>query len=464
MSIEKVVLIEPRSGVHFFSHARMPLLGLPILGAILRRMNLRVRIFCEKLAPIDWTAVSEADLVGISALTNLAPRAYEIVDKAKEIAEKIGRKIFVVMGGPHPSFLPEEALDHGVDFVVRHEGEQTFQDLLGYLQGTRSKGIEEIEGLSYWDGEEKRHNPDRPFIEDLDQIPLPDFSLIEGAGRINFIPLQTSRGCPHDCEFCSVVQMFGRQVRYRSPENIVEELSRFPPGRHIFAVDDNFSADPQRTMTLLEALKRADLKLDWSTQERVSVAWKKEILNLMRETGCVRLYQGIESFNPHVLEEWGKGQTPEQIEQAVSIIHDHGLLIHGMFVFGGDADDPEAIEHTTDSAIRLGLDTAQFFVLVPPPGTRIYRRLNGEARIFDLDWTHYDGHYVVFKPKQMPPWKLQELAIRAYQRFYSVGRGVKWAIKGKFKNSFFAFYGGRMIEKWVKENESVLERLKSIPN
>lgn len=460
--MEKVVLIEPRSpGVHFFSYARIPLLGLPILGAILKRMKLKVKIFCEDLAPINWQEVSQADLVGISALTNLAPRAYQIVSKVKQIASGMKRKIFVVLGGPHPSFLPEEALGFGADFVVRHEGEKTLKRLVENLQGKGDLSLAEIPGLSYRDGEGIRHNPGRPLVGELDELPLPDFSLIEGSERINFVPLQTSRGCPHNCEFCSVIQMFGREVRYRSPESIVEEMNRVKPGRHIFVVDDNFSANPQRTTALLQAMKGAGLKRDWSTQERISIAQKGEILKLMRETGCTRLYQGIESFNPEALKEWKKGQTPEQIKGAISIIHDHGFLIHGMFILGGDADNPEAIRRTVNSAIRYGLDTAQFFVLVPPPGTRIHQRLKDEGRIFDWNWSHYDGHYVVFRPKQMSPWQLQDLAIKAHQRFYTMGRGIKWAIKGKFRNSFFAFYGREMIKNWVRENRRALNHLQT---
>lgn len=461
--VNKAVLIEPRSPViDFFNIARMPLLGLPILGAMLRKMGLRVKIFCERLAPINWQEVAEADLVGISVLTNLAPRAYEIAEKVKAIASQAKRKIFLVMGGPHPSFLPEEVLSHRADFVVRHEGEDTLRELVEYLQGAGSRDLDEIRGLSYWDGAEMKHNPDRPFIKDLDVVSPPDFSLIEGSERINFVPLQTSRGCPYDCEFCSVVQMYGRKVRRRSSESVIEELERLQrvmPGKHVFAVDDNFSALPE-TLVLLEEMARSGIKLNWSTQERISVARKEENLKLMRRTGCARLYIGIESFNPDALKEWGKGQTPEQIREGISVIHRHGFLIHGMFILGADADTPETIRHTVDSALRYGIDTAQFFILVPPPGTRLYQRFKQAGRILDGDWSHYDGQHVVFGPEQMTPWQLQELAIEAYQRFYTFWQGVKWAVRGRLRNSFFAFYGRWLNSKWLKENQRYLADLR----
>lgn len=461
MTIKKVVLIEPRSpGTNVFSFARIPLLGLPILGGILQKMKLEVKIFCENLASINWQEVSKADLVGISSLTSLAPRAYQIVKEVKRIAKETKREIRVVMGGPHPTFLPEEALLSGADFVVRHEGEETLKELVESLQGTGSKSLNEIPGLSYRDGGEIKHNPNRPLIMDLDQIPLPDFSLIEGVKKINIFPVQTSRGCPYDCEFCSVTQMFGRKFRYRNPENIIREMEKINPQRHIFIVDDNFSGNPTRTLALLETMKKSGIKREWSTQERVSIAQKPEILKMMKETGCSRLYQGIESFNPEALNEWNKGQTPEQIKQAVPIIHSYGLSIHGMLIQGGDADTPETIERTITETIRCDVDTAQFFILTPPPGTRIHKRLQQEGRIFDEQWDRYDGQHIVFNPRQMSAWQVQKLSIEAFQRFYSLWRGVKWFVRGKIQNTFPVFYERWAINRWLKENKEFLEGLR----
>lgn len=459
--VEKVVLIEPASrSAHFFQYARIPSLGLPILGGLLRRMGLKVRIFCEQLAPIDWDAVAKADLVGISALTNLAPRAYEIARKVKEIAARIGRDIVVVMGGPHPTALPEEALAHGADFVIRGEGERACELL---VRGLRGEGaVDEIPGLSHRAGEEVKHNPGCLFVEDLDRLPLPDFSLIEGAERMSCTPVQTARGCPYDCEFCSVVRMFGRKVRQRSPEGVVEELGRADPKKHVFVVDDNFSADPERAAALLEAMAGAGIRREWSTQERVSVARRPDLLRLMRRTGCVQLYLGLESVNPAALAEWGKGQSPEEVEEAISAIHAHRLLIHGMFVLGADADTPATVRKTAEFALRSRVDTAQFFVLTPAPGTRLYQRLDQAGRIFDRDWSHYDGHFVVYYPKQMSPWGLQKLVIEATRGFYSLRRGVSWGLRGRWKNAFFAFYGRWLLGRWLREQAPSLARLKRL--
>ncbi|MGC9530496.1 MAG: B12-binding domain-containing radical SAM protein [Candidatus Bipolaricaulaceae bacterium] len=457
--VRQAVLIEPAAErTYLFQRVRMPRLGLIILGGLLRRMGVQVRIFCEQLAPIDWGVVAKADLVGITALTNLAPRAYRIARAVKQMAAQMGRYIPVVAGGPHPTALPAEALAAGADFVVRGEGEIPFQELVVRLPGR--EGLDEVPGLSWWEGGEMRHNPGCRLVEDLDRLPLPDFSLVEGAERINCVPVQTSRGCPFDCEFCSVVQMFGNRVRYRTPEAVVEELRRSPPARHLFVVDDNFSAHPDRAQALLEAMERTGFRRAWSTQERVSVARRPEILSLMRRVGCVRLHVGLESVNPAALAEWGKGQSPEEVEGAVTTIHDHGLGVHGMFVLGADADTPATVRKTAEFARRSGLDTAQFFVLTPVPGTRLFRRLEGSGRIFDRNWEHYDGHTVVYQPRGMSAWQLQQLAMEATQRFYTWWRGVRWAMRGRVKNAFFALYGRRLVRRWVRENAIVLARLR----
>lgn len=458
-SLDNIILIEPASpSIHFFHHARIPNLGLPILGALLRKMRLRVKVFCEQLAPIDWDAVAKADLVGISALTNLAPRAYEIARTVRALAVRVQRDIAVALGGPHPTFLPEEALAQGADYVVRGEGERIWQLLVRALR--EGGALNEIPGLSYREGGVNKHNPGCLLTEDLDQLPFPDFSLIEGAERMTCTPLQTARGCPYDCEFCSVVSMFGRKVRQRSPESVLEEFKQTEPDRHVFLVDDNFSADPERAQLLLEAMIAAGIRREWSTQERVSVAGRPDLLQLMCRTGCAALYLGLESTNPAALEEWGKGQSPEEVEEAVATIHAQQMWIHGMFVFGADADTQSSIRSTTDFALRSAIDSAQFFILTPPPGTRLYRRLEDAGRIFDRDWDHYDGQHVVYFPNQLSPQELQQLSVEATRRFYNLRRAASWSLRGKWRHAALALYGRRLLRQWLRQQAPSMTTLK----
>lgn len=462
--IEKIVLIEPRPPyVHEFSMAKLPRLGLPLLGAILKDSGYQVKIFCEELSPLDWGEALTADLVGISTLTSSAPRGYEI---AREI-KKQNSDIPIVMGGPHVTFLPGEALSNGADYVVRKEGEKTLLALVRSIED--EKEPREVKGLSYQGGDGKfRHTTDRPFIKDLDSLPHPDLTLIEGHEKLKLIPIQTTRGCPHNCEFCQVVKMFGRGYRKRSVEDVLLELKSYRDrglDQHVFFYDDNFTTDGDRTKRLITRMKEEGLpSSSWSTQVRISAAEDKELVQMMAKSQCDRLYVGIESINPRTLEEFKKGQTVDQVRRGIRKFHEAGIKIHGMFMFGGETDDITTTKETVDFALD-NIDTAQFLALTPAPGTPIYHKLKKAGRLLTEkveDWRFYDGHHVVFKPGKVSPWVLQQAILEANSRFYSWSRGVKLVLKGKFENAWLAFSGSQIVKKWQKQNRDFLQRLKKL--
>ncbi len=463
MKIKNAVLIEPRTpGINFFSFTNMPLLGLPILGAMMKKRGLNVDIFCENLSAIDWDRVNEADLVGLTALTNLAPRAYELINQIKEI----NPRCVVVMGGPHVSFRTEEALANGADYVIRHEGEGPFMELLNCLQ--EDGDPEDIRGLSFKKEGEMYHNPDQKGCPNLDQLPTPDFSLIKGAQKLKYIPIQTSRGCPHNCEFCSVVQMYGRKIRYRSPEKVVQDIHKLARSfnlekKHVFFVDDNFSANQERAANLLEHIEALDYDLNWSTQEEVNIYKKPNILNKMVKAGCKRLHLGIESFNQASLDEYDKPQNLEDIKRAIQAIHDKGIFIHGMFVLGADSDTKESILQTARNAVKYNIDSAQFSILVPLPGTRLYENLKEKERLLVdrvKNWELFEGQHVVFKPKNLSPYDLQKLQLKATSKFYNIKNSFGWLLKKKFGNVATTLYGSWNLWKWKQKNRGFLSRLR----
>ena len=254
MAIERVVLIEPKApGLHVFSRWKLPRLGLPMLGAVLRdELDISPTIFFQQISRLDWDEIGSSDLVGISSITSTAPEAYRILRKVKECGD-----IPVVFGGAHPTFLPDEALGAGADFVVRGEGEQAFPELIRYLNGDRAITLQEIKGLSFRAGSEIHHNPDQPRPGHLSELPWPDLTLIKDFGRCKIIPVVTSRGCPHACNFCSVTEMFGRRYRFRETEDVIAELKALceaNPKASIFFYDDNFTENRARTMELLERM------------------------------------------------------------------------------------------------------------------------------------------------------------------------------------------------------------------
>lgn len=410
--IQRVVMVEPRSPrFHVFNFVRLPRLGLPLLGTLLKQRGYQVTIFCEDLAPIDWDELARADLVCLSTVICTAPRAYKI---ARFCAD---RGIPTVIGGPHVTFVPEEALQF-CDFVVRGEGEETLLELVEALnEGISLHGIK---GLSFRDGDQTVHNPPRPLVYDLDALPFPDFSLIRGNERMSLTPILTSRGCPYNCIFCSVTAMFGRRFRRRSVENVMEELRLRRP-TSVFFYDDIFNADGERMAQLLEAMLREGITPDWSAQCHTHlILQQRDLLPLMRRSGCFAVYLGFESINPASLKEYQKRQTVEEIREAIYLLHRHGILVHGMFIFGADSDDLATFKETVKFALRNRIDTAQFLVLTPVPGTPLFQRLESEGRILTREWRYYDGHHVVFRPAKMSPATLQIAAAKAMQIFYSL--------------------------------------------
>jgi len=291
---------------------------------MLKQRGIDVTIYCQDFQEIDYTDVMRADLVGISTTTSTAPEGYRIAQRVKEAG------IPVVMGGSHVSFLPEESLQYA-DFCVRGEGEYTMLELIDAIES--GSGYGSIAGLSYRIGDEIRHNPPRELVQDLDALPFPDLSLIKGHEKISLTPIATSRGCPFNCNFCSVIKMFGRGYRQRSVDSVIEELRYLRPDT-VFFYDDNFAGNRDRAKQLLERMLSEGLTPYWTAQVRVDIARDRELLALMKRSNCYILYIGLESVNPATLREFNKRQSVEEIVEAVRIIHEHGIMIHGMFVFG----------------------------------------------------------------------------------------------------------------------------------
>lgn len=455
--MRKIVLVEPRlEGYHFFSDFSLPRLGLPILGTILKNIGYDVKIYVEDIAPIDFHEVMKSDVVGITALTPTAPRAYRL---AKLFREN-GRK--VIIGGPHVSFLPEEGLEYA-DYVVRGEGELIIKELLDSIYGL--KDIKEVPGVSYKENGKIYHNPNCKVVENLDELPRPDLNLIVGWERIfkneKVYPIITSRGCPHDCSFCSVTTMFGRRYRFRSVDNVMDELLSIPRNSFVFFYDDNFTANTHRTKQLLKEIIGTNLKIGWSAQVRVEVGEDEEMLELMKESGCECVFIGFESVNPDTLKEYNKRQTLWQIKKCISAFKKYGIRIHGMFVVGSDSDDIKTVKETIRFVSFMRINTIQICALTPFPGTKLFQQLLSENRLpKSNNWEHHDGLHVVHIPKKMSKHELQFEIIRALVSFYSLWRSLWYFLKLDFINALLRLKGYRIAQKWLNSNLEYLRKLK----
>ena len=367
--MKHVVLIEPKSpDRHTFSRWKLPRLGTILLGGRLRDAGYRVTVFAEEVAPVDFETLFSADIVGISTITSTAPRAYEFARAARKAG------IPVMMGGSHVTFLPEEALQH-CDYVVRGEADDLIVDLVRAIEA--GQGFEKIPSLSYRAGDAVIHNPDAPSCPDVDRLSPVDLSLVRGydlhANANKIVPIQTSRGCPFDCKFCSVTKMFGRAYRFRNTENVMEELRAYR-NRWVFFYDDNFTANRERAKDLCRAMIRENLNLKWTAQVRCDAARDPELLDLMARSGCYYVYIGLESVNPDVLQCFDKRQSIEDMETAIRELHQRRIRIHGMFIFGSDGDTTETFRRTVRFAKAHQIESAQFMILVPLPERRSSRR------------------------------------------------------------------------------------------
>jgi radical SAM superfamily enzyme YgiQ (UPF0313 family) len=453
MVIKRVSFIEAGSpGLHIFSKFPIPRLGAVLLSTILRERGYEVKAFIEDVAEPDWSFIESSDLVCISTITSTAIKAYGMGERLKALG------IPVIMGGAHPTFLPDESLKYA-DFVIRGEGEHSLVELLEYME-KGSPALTGINGLSYRDRDGRNvHNPSRKFIEDLDSLPEPDLSLVHNWNPSNTYPVSTSRGCPYNCKFCSVIQMFGRSYRFKSVEATLKELKCVASVSKAtkFIVDDNFTADKRRTKEILRGMIAEGIKTRWSAQVRTDVARDPELLRLMADSGCHTLYIGFESINPGTLKLYNKKQGLEDIISCIRTVRDHGIHIHGMFVLGADTDDVETIRGTADFATGHGIDTVQFLILTPLPGTPLFHDMMESRRLLHTDWSKYDVQHVVFKPQLMSPATLQVETFRAMARFYSWRYIFRHLARLDFHYAAIGIFGKTAVHKSLKASSAYLQ-------
>jgi len=447
-ALKKLVFVEPKSThLHIYSRVCIPRLGSVLLGTLMRNQGYDVRVYIEDIEAPDMNEVMSADLVGISAITSTAPQSYRLADKVRAAGG------IVVLGGTHTSFLPEEGLEHA-DFVIRGEGEFAFQELVDAIQ--RGDGFEKILNLSYRQDGRVVSNPERPKIPNLDVNPIPDYKLISGWKPGGVISVATSRGCPFSCTFCSVPGMYGHAFRTHSIERVLQELTLHKGNMYTFFADDIFTANKKRVKELLRGMIDRNLTPEWGAQVRTETVDDPELLQMMRDANCFNVYVGFESINPRTLKLFQKKQDLAKIERAIERFHAHKIRIHGMFVVGSDEDDVETIDATADFALKHDIDSIQFMILTPIPGSpdwdHLYNR--GEKYVISRNWSFYDGHHAVHQPRRMSPYELQMAAINAMAKFYSWSGIARKLAKRDIYYATIRYWGKKMIRQWWKDDEN----------
>jgi radical SAM superfamily enzyme YgiQ (UPF0313 family) len=368
-----------------------PPLGLAMVAA-LTPPEIEVSLTDENVTVIDFE--KGADLVGITVLTGTAQRAYEIADTFR------ARGVKVILGGIHPSVLPEEASQHA-DAVVIGEAEGIWSNLIKDFKTNKLQRVY------------RQH--ERPSLLGL---PIPRRDLFTEEAYFIRHTISTTRGCPYSCSFCSVTSFFGHTYRCRPVEEVLKEVETFNDRKLIAFVDDNIGGNPKFAKELFRAL--VPYKIKWVGQASVTIARDDELLKLAAASGCLGLLIGFESLSPANLAAVGKRiNVVDEYENAIKKIHSHGIAIHGFFIFGFDEDDEDVFKRTVRFAQKMRLETAQFGCLAPYPGTALCESLEKAGRIITKDWSQY-GYNLVFEPKSMSPEMLQKGNDWAWREFYSI--------------------------------------------
>ncbi|HEY2015257.1 MAG TPA: radical SAM protein [Bryobacteraceae bacterium] len=393
-------LYRHRGGIWKKTMRYAPLTLTTLASLIPPEIPAEVTLLDEGVDEIDAGKI-EADLVGITAITGTAPRAYEL---AREFRM---RNIPVVLGGVHPTLMPEEAARHA-DSVVTGYAEDSWPQLLReFVRGRMLPRYEQSPQLK------------------LENLPFPRRDLYK-TGMVNVAEtLEATRGCIFQCEFCVVPAAWGTRPLQKPVGDVVADLRQMGARRAIF-LDLNLIADLPYARELFTAL--IPLKLRWAGLVTTTIAWDEELLDLAARSGCRGLLIGFESLDQKALDESRKSFNMRQdYRLVVDRIHDRGIAIMGCFVFGFDSDTLETFDRTVDFVMESRMDLPRYAIAVPFPATGLFRRLRAENRILTEDWSLYDGQHVVFEPKNMSPDELLQHTGRAWKKTYeykSIARRV----------------------------------------
>jgi anaerobic magnesium-protoporphyrin IX monomethyl ester cyclase len=433
----RVLLINPpnRSSLTARVGWQFPPLGLLYIAAVLREHNFQPTIIDLSVHDQSYLIdFSPYEAVGISSDT---PRFNLALSLARQ-AHEAGKMVF--MGGLHPTFEDAEALDSGyVHYVVRGEGELTVLELLRLFREKKyALKPEIIRGISWRDETGKiQRNPDRPFIEELDELPLPARDLIsldsypKKMGRRKVTSIISSRGCPNQCSFCSCNIMAGIRWRSRSLEAILEEIRLLDRNYGINAVgfaDDNFTLNTSRVWAFTDEILRQQIDLHWfcsATPEKL--ASNEKLVQQMARAGCRYMYLGLESGNEWQLKGYHKRTTVKSGEYAIKLLKKYGIKAIASFVIGGIDETYDDIMRTLKYALRLNPPTVQFCLLTPYPGTQIYKEY--QDRIVTKDWEKYDIMHAVLRTNHFSPEELQKILKKMYTRFYFRPRRIPTLLK-----------------------------------
>lgn len=473
----RVLFIEPPKEEWFVMGEYLPPpYGIIQLAAYLEReaKDVEIKILDCNAEHVDWGDLGkriEGFNPDVVASSSLATCNTYVVVRTLETAKKVNPKILTVTGGQHFTVTAQESLQEYpmIDAIVRGEGEQTFTELV--LNAKKKANLAKVQGLSFRRGDKIVHNPPQPLIEDLESLPYPGYHFIKDivhryhfammAGRNSgYALIEGSRGCPHECTFCTQWRHWQSKWRLKSPKRIADEMAFCHSNygsKFVWLTDDNFGSGTRPGDLADEIIKRKMPEdVTWFVQARCDdIVRNKDALPRLRKSGLVWVLLGVENPDPATLSSFRKDIEPEDAKTAVNLLKENGIFAHVMLIIGSRKDTAASIARTVEFASDLDPDLVMFGCLTPFPGTEIYNEAKKNGWIEDSNWSHYDMIHAIMPTETLSTAEVQEKLYECYRSYYgswsrklgglfssnSVKRQVNWhmvsrGLMGQLKTLF----------------------------
>jgi len=470
----KIVLVNPPPNPEAFVDYQNPLIGLAYIAAVLEKNGYNVRVI--DCPPFNMTqedlkkeiALLKPDIVGITSVTATFP---SVLQAAHAIKDAYPRAL-IVLGGPDATIRDKQILSEceEVDIVVRCEGEQTILDLAYRVSNSSLKDLHDVAGITFRKNGKIFRTPNRPLIQNLDELPYPAYKYFPLRkyrlfGKL-ILPIITSRGCPFQCTFCVTPQMVGKKFRARSPKNVVDELEllRDTYGADAFTFhDETFTYDEKRVFEICEEIKRRKIGLPWSCQTRVDHVSKK-VLAKMKEANCQLVSFGVESGCQKILDTMKKGTTVEQNERAIRWAKEIGLHVSISVVMGYPGETTDTLKLTMDFIRKVKPDDVYLYLATPYPSIELRDLVKKLGWRMSKKWSHYEMQTPAFENPLLSFDKIIKTRETFYNNFYSPSYILRQSIKGTFYSKIMAETAlhqllWRIKLPWISANFKKLLRL-----
>lgn len=417
-----------------YRKAFLPPLSLATLDSLTPSCH-NVTIVNDVVEKVDYSGAY--DLVCITAMTPQSERAYQISAKFR------ARGVTVILGGMHPTILPEEAQEHA-DAIVVGEADDIWESVLDDCENNRLQKVYQSEQLP---------NLSRRVIPNWDNMNMDIYPRKQGAKK-PMMPIFTTRGCPYGCSFCTVSRFFGKRYRTKPIEHVLAEIE-CTNAENLFFVDDNVGGHPDYSRELFASLY--DKNLTWFSQISTRVLNTPDLLGKAARAGCNALFVGVESVNEDSLKGSNKSfNKVDKYGELVKLMKAVGIVPYFSFIFGFDEDTPEQFERTIEFLKKHDVTRSIFWILTPIPGTELFETMDAENRIIDKRWSSYDGTHVVYQPKSFAADELVDLFWKSFQSMYTLRQHInaiaqsvritnKHPLKAVLEAMFFRLYFGQKV-------------------